>query len=479
MSDTPSSGSVNRKVAILCANNVQVDSRVRKIGRSAKELGFEPLIIGISRSKEFEDTEFDGVRTLLVNNSDQLFRHFSASHLNAFPWGVIAYRSKIQVEFNSLNLMAEYRAIKATVTLGKPNLFRVYRYKVNSYIHKMRRRATSKEYLAYVKPNKVRYSLRRVRLKLSAGSRWAYYEPTLLDFSALMIPELEKFSPDVIHANDTATIVAALVYKRRFPNTKIMYDIHEWVHGLPGLDPLKADVYGAVQDRYIHGFDALLTVSPGLADLVEERYGVRPEVIENVPWITDKANKHSVRERIGLDEDQPLMVYSGWIAQERGIDTVIEGLVHLPEVHFVLVAGRSFGYVENLLAASERLGVSERVHVVGYVEPHEISGYLSSCDIGLIPLEHAPNHEIAIITKYYEYLHAGLPIVCSDVREMAALTKLLEVGQVFIAGDVTDFVKSVKEILRDRDLYRGRLTPELRKQWSWQEQSKKLVKLYS
>jgi glycosyltransferase involved in cell wall biosynthesis len=206
---------------------------------------------------------------------------------------------------------------------------------------------------------------------------------------------------------------------------------------------------------------------------------VRPEVIENVPWITDQSHQESVRARIGLRDDQPLMVYSGWIAQERGIDTVIEALVELHGVHLALVAGRTFGYIENLLASAQRLGVANRVHVVGYVEPHEIPGYLSSCDIGLIPLEHAPNHEIAIITKYYEYLHAGLPIVCSDVREMSSLTKRLEVGQVFKAGDVQDFVNSVNAILNSRETYRDRLTPELRVQWSWQEQSKKLVELYS
>ena len=40
-------------------------------------------------------------------------------------------------------------------------------------------------------------------------------------------------------------------------------------------------------------------------------------------------------------------------------------------------------------------------------------------DLGVIPIHHWPNHEIALITKFFEYSHARLPIVVSDVRTMA------------------------------------------------------------
>lgn len=445
---------------------MQVDSRVRKVGRSAAQLGFEPLIIGISRSKSFEETEFDGVRTILVDNSEHRFRHYSASHLNAFPWGLIAYRSKDQVEFKNLNLMAEYRAITATIALGKASLYRVYRYKFASFVHKMRRMATSKEYVTYVKPNKVRYSLRRLRLKLSAGSRWAYYEPTLLDFSALMIPELEKFEPDAIHANDAATIVAALVYKRRFPNTKIIYDVHEWVHGLPGLDPLKADVYGAAQDRYIHGFDVVLTVSNGLAELIESRYGIKAKVLENFPWMENQTEVADVRSLIRVDKDVPILVYSGWLAPERGLNVVLGSLAQLKNCVLAIVTNQD-KQAKELMSRAAELGVVDRVFILPYVNPNEIVRYLSTCNIGLIPLDHAPNHEISRITKFFEYAHARLPMVCSDLKEMSQSITELGCGSIFQAGNVDDFVQAVNNTLMHADEIRERYTDEVLGDLTW------------
>ena len=464
MNEAKPSSSHMRRVAILCANNVQVDSRVRKIGRSAKGLGFDPLIIGISRSQGFEDTEFDGIRTLLVDNSAQRFRHFSASHLNAFPWSLLAYRSNDQVEFNNLNLMSEHCSIAGTD--GHASWFRVNKYKINLIIYTIRRLATRREYLVYVKPNKVRYTLRRWRLKLSAGSRWAYYEPTLLDFSALMIPELEKFSPDVIHANDTATIVAALAYKRNFPNTKIIYDVHEWVHGLPGLDPLKADVYGAVQDRYIHCFDEVITVSSALADLIRNKYEIDPKVVENFPWASSDKKVTSIRSLLRIDKSVPILVYSGWLAPERGIGTVLRALVKLDSCEFVIVTNQD-NQAKEVIEAARTLGVSNRLHILPYVNPDEIIEYLSSCDIGLIPLDHAPNHEISRITKFFEYAHARLPIVCSDLKIMSDSIYELGIGNVFEAGNTDSLVEAVKITLDNADEIRTRYTDDLLDGMTW------------
>ena len=57
-----------------------------------------------------------------------------------------------------------------------------------------------------------------------------------------------------------------------------------------------------------------------------------------------------------------------------------------------------------------------------YVPQEEVVSFIRGADVGVIPLHHDLNHEISLITKYFDYAHAGLPIVVSDVRTMAATT---------------------------------------------------------
>jgi glycosyltransferase involved in cell wall biosynthesis len=138
----------------------------------------------------------------------------------------------------------------------------------------------------------------------------------------------------------------------------------------------------------------------------------------------------------------------------------VAALPKISRAHLVLVARDEDPGLPGLLRQAERNGVSPRVHVVGYVSADQVVPYIASATIGLIPLLHRPNHELSLITKYFEYLYAGLPILCSDVQEMARTTRSLGVGEVYIAGDADDLATAARRILADlpryRAAYRGR-----------------------
>ncbi len=76
-------------------------------------------------------------------------------------------------------------------------------------------------------------------------------------------------------------------------------------------------------------------------------------------------------------------------------------------------------YVEGLVARAAELGVADRVHLLPYVPHDQVVSFLASADAGVIPIHHWPNHEVALITKFFEYAHARLPMIISDVRAMA------------------------------------------------------------
>jgi hypothetical protein len=104
---------------------------------------------------------------------------------------------------------------------------------------------------------------------------------------------------------------------------------------------------------------------------------------------------------------------------------------------------------------------------------------LSGADVGVIPIHHWPNHEIALITKFFEYSQARLPLVVSDVRTMAATVRATGQGEVFKAEDVTDYVRAVRAVLDDPERYRSAYDkPGLLDGWTWTAQAEVLNSVY-
>jgi glycosyltransferase involved in cell wall biosynthesis len=170
------------------------------------------------------------------------------------------------------------------------------------------------------------------------------------------------------------------------------------------------------------------------------------------------------------------------MAPRRGVSTVIDALVPLADVnaHLALIAREDDPDVGALRRRAEERGVADRLHVVPYVPVDEVVPYIESATIGVVPILHHPNHELSLITKYFEYLHACLPILTSDVREMAETTRRLGVGEVFVAGDVASLAEAARRMLANLDTYKKVYAgpDDPRGASLWEEQAAKLDALY-
>jgi glycosyltransferase involved in cell wall biosynthesis len=285
-----------------------------------------------------------------------------------------------------------------------------------------------------------------------------------------------------------------------------------------------------VESEYIARADAVVTVSEGIASRLAEdhRLARRPSVILNAPVIAATGTAHaagipapragdnrpnragspadagtaeladadggadaagrepsarparSLRADCGVDAAAPLLLYSGGMSPRRGVATAVEALASLPSAHLALIAREDDPDIPALRELAARIGVDARLHVVPYVPVDQVVPYISAATIGLVPILHLPNHELSLITKYFEYLHAALPIVTSDVREMAAETRRLGVGEVFTAGDAGSLAEAVGKVLADPDRYRAvyQGPNDPRPASTWAGQSARLDALY-
>jgi len=452
---------------MLVANDVRLDSRVQKAAYSAAEAGYDVLLLGYEPSRKGRPSQpaYIGaaqvVRTGLHNKwqiAQWPLKDGGAPSPRVLPFRAMSFAS-------SLDFKVRRRIVQRIKEPGTGD-------------GSVKHRAKELLWKAYFRDGDWRRTARHL-LWLEAS--WA----------AL----IEEFEPDIIHAHDMHTPGIAVRVADRLGKAgkrpKVLYDAHEFVAGVT-MPEQRRLAYVGLEGEFVRKADAVITVSPLLAQWLQERYGLTetPGVVANAPMLHVPGEDHggheerrddapSLRKACGLAEDVPLLVYSGAVSPMRGIATMVEGLPELPDVHVAVVRGADTEFTRALEKQAEDLGVRDRLHLVGYVPPHMVPQYLASADIGVIPILHTPNHEVALITKYYEYMHAKLPIVVSDVQAMADFTRELGNGEVFTAGDAHEYAQAVAKVLADRAAYASRYTDDLLAANSWEGQAEVLSEVYA
>lgn len=307
-------------------------------------------------------------------------------------------------------------------------------------------------------------------------------------------PVIDALEPDVVHAHDVHLLgVAARAVERaatRGRHVRLVYDAHEYVAGLAvtGSQTARSVAgWAALEAEYAPRADAVVAVSPHTGDALVRRLHLRsePVVVLNTPVpssVGDEFQSPSLRERCGLRGEAPLLVYSGGLADVRGVDVAARALALLPQAHLAVlcVPGVTAPGAVALARLAEDLGVADRVHLLDPVGPSELLPLLSGADIGLIPMRGGfANHELTLPNKLFEYSAAGVPLVVSDLTALGEVVRRWGIGATFTPGDEVSLAEAVGVVLRHRDRYRRALAePALQREFSWSRQEARLREVY-
>ncbi|MCX4385618.1 glycosyltransferase family 4 protein [Micromonospora peucetia] len=491
---------------MLVDNGVNGDSRVQKAARSAAEAGWEVTLLGRSPVTEERTWKLGDatVRLLampapLARRRHEFRRAWLRWPLAYPPSGIAAHRAQAVKAWRAD--LAVRAAEIAVADPGTPGLA-------------LRRRVLTVQQAAAKAAGKwvsLRYwMLTRARTRrkfrnpwdraytmfwqaVKGDGAWRRLEPGLWDYELAYGPVVDELAPDLIHANDFRMLGVGARAKIRAAaagrDIKLVWDAHEF---LPGLKPWQDNArwlpaHTAHEREYAPYADAVMTVSDGLAELLqrEHRLAVVPDVVLNAPAVEHDeldpdAPAPDLRKLCGIGPEVPLLVYSGAAARQRGLDVMVEALPKLPGVHVALVVNKPAGpYVSGVLARARKLGVGDRVHALPYVAHWQVVPFLSGADAGVIPIHHWPNHEIALITKFFEYSHGRLPLIVSDVKTMAGTVRSTGQGEVFRAEDVADYIRAVRAVLADPQRYRAAYDRAgLLRSWTWEAQAQVLDGVY-
>lgn len=288
--------------------------------------------------------------------------------------------------------------------------------------------------------------------------------------------------PDVVHAHDAAMLLPGLV-GARLTRARLVYDSHELATGVPYREARWATFVGAIERVAVPRVAAVITVTDGIAERLQTLYGLpeRPTVVRNATDLVPPSVRTGVlRDRLGIGE-APLVLHQGAPAPDRGGEQLIAAMADLPGVHLVFLGSSPFaGYQESLREYGVTTGVAERVHFVPSVPLTDLLSHTADADVGVSLLQDScENHRLALPNKVFEYLAAGVPVVVSDLPEVARLVSRHSVGWVVSANDSVAVATGLRHAIAERD--NGRMSVRARAaaaSLGWSDEKRRLIAVY-
>jgi glycosyltransferase involved in cell wall biosynthesis len=273
------------------------------------------------------------------------------------------------------------------------------------------------------------------------------------------------------------SVLPVCVLLKMSVGARLVYDTHELETETIGSTGLRRIGARALEAALIRWVDQIIVVSESIAEWYRSAYGIPVAVIRNLPDIGDgpqMPRPTALKHTLGLGPREVLFLYQGLLSRGRGIDLLLRVFRRAgPDRH---IAFMGYGPLEGVVREAAR--GCPRIHVLPAVRPDEVVSYAQGADVGVCLIEPlCLSYRYCLPNKLFEYITAGLPVVVSDLPDMARVVDEYECGwKVPLDEDsVLSFVESVKsEDLQVRKSRSLSAAARLR----WRDEAQRLVAIY-
>ncbi len=497
MSGTPSE--YRKTIFCLTYHEITADARVLKEARALHAAGHKVRIFCDWPGGLPQEDDIDGIRVTRFNwqspehiSEDMLQRFFFLERVSS----EVELRVKPYVEA-AANLNELKAWFSAYFTDEEVQMLDPMYYKTHDGRERRKRKFAHKRLLwksrfqhgfgeASQKLKSLSPSAREVREKF----RELYQLSSLIFAENISHIDFDE-TPDVIHAHDIYCLPAGVVLANRF-QARLVYDAHEYEPARATKNPADGSNFAEkLEDDCLPLVDHMITVSSSIADLYAERFRDQPTLILNAPEIDVEYMERrkcqalaqlSIRAQAKVADETPLVIFTGGIQMShRGLDKVLEALVHLPGVKLATMGPRHHRNDKWFMKVARDLGVDDRITLLPPVAAPDVPVAISTANLAICPFQDVSlNHRYAMPNKLFEAAFAGVPICVSDLPEMRQFAESLGFGRAMDETDPQSIADAIQDVLDNPERYS--LTPENKKKlwesYSWPAQTKKLETLY-
>lgn len=155
------------------------------------------------------------------------------------------------------------------------------------------------------------------------------------------------------------------------------------------------------------------------------------------------------RSKLRIAEDEFVIGYVGRVVEEKGLSCLMKALHELPSKGWRCVIVGTGPYLPDLRAEAESLGLSNRVHYVGYVEHERIAEVLSMFDVFVLPSETRQNWKEQFGRVIVEANACRTPVIGSNSGEIANVIRETGGGLVFNESDHLHLAELITRLIEN------------------------------
>ena len=249
---------------------------------------------------------------------------------------------------------------------------------------------------------------------------------SMAQFLAAAVNQARRLRPSHISCHNAMLLPIAWA-AARLSGASLVYVPHELETHRSGLGVVMRKIEGAAERTLLKAQTPVVVVCDPIADWYRDNYGLtNVHVARNVPERTAVEARPvpsgDFRTRFNVPDSARIFIYQGMFGKARGTDRLLELFSRLdPDAaHLVLM-----GFGENADQAEVDACVARHrnIHYQPAVSREWIISYTTGADVGLLIVENAPlSYRYALPNKFFEYAHAGVPILVSDNFELLSKT---------------------------------------------------------
>ena len=291
-----------------------------------------------------------------------------------------------------------------------------------------------------------------------------------------LLKKMTDIDADIYHFHDPDLLSLASKMKKR--GKKVIFDFHEnvseqikdkeWIPSI--IRNFIRVAYDQYEKFYAKKFNCLITVSPNIVEkLKKENKNVF--MVTNYPIVDNVFKEPEFKKKN--------VCFAGGISEQWCHESILDAIKDIHGCRYILAGNADNNYMEKL----KRKLAWEKTEYLGKIEFEKVKDIYADSMAGLALNISSQVGKTGTLgnTKLFEFMLAGIPVICSDNELWKKIIDENKCGVVVNPGNVHDIKDAIEYVVNNAEDAK-KMGMNGRKaaieKFNWSKEAQKLCKLY-